>query len=235
MRFFQSKNAHAPVVLLYLVENVDDSDKIENLLFLSNQLNVRLNLEDANPAHHRDSMYQLVSRLSDSNKDEWESEIEDIIRDRTVGDDQLFEILKARELPSSKFTRNMLLSLEQDYYRAGSPETRMDPDRVQLEHIAPRRSMTAQAYSSWEAVFNNNEEKFDIYKSRLGNLTLLSDNQNARASNGSFDEKCVEYMNSDIRMTEKIPQEYDDWGFDQIDNRTKTIASDIINLWGIDQ
>lgn len=235
MRFFQSKNAHAPVVLLYLVENVDKPDRMEKLLRLANKLNVRLNLEKANPAHHRDSMYQLVDRLTQSAKENWESEIEDLIRDRTVGDGQLFEILKGRELPNSKFTRNLLLTLEEDYYRANTPETRLDPERIELEHIAPLRSMTSQNYSAWQAVFNNNSERFDLYKSRLGNLTLLADEQNSRASNNSFDEKCSVYENSEIHMTKTIPEEYDNWGFKEIEDRTEKIASDIINLWGVDK
>lgn len=234
MRFFQSKNAHAPVVLLYLVENVEDTERMESLLRLANKLNVRLNLDDANPAHHRDSMYQLVDRLTESDEENWESEVEDLIKERTVGDDQLFEILKARELPSSKFTRNMLLALEEDYYRASTPETQLDPDHVELEHIAPRRSMDSDSYSAWQAVFNNNKEKFEIYKSRLGNLTLLADKQNARASNDSFDKKCAVYSDSEIHMTNSIPGEYDRWGFAEIENRTEKLANDIINFWGVD-
>lgn len=234
MRFFQTKNAHAPVVLLYLVENVDGSDRMEKLLRLVNKLNVRLNLEDANPAHHRDSMYQLVDRLTNSSESDWESEIENLIGERTIGDDQLFEVLKARELPNSKFTRNLLLALEEDYYQANTPETQLDPERIQLEHIAPLRSMTSQSYSAWKAVFNNNRERFDLYKSRLGNLTLLADEQNARASNNSFDEKCNLYHDSEISMTNRIPKDYDDWGFKEIEDRTEKLASDIINFWGVD-
>lgn len=232
MRFFQCKNAHAPIVLLYLVENVDDADEMEKLLRLANKLNVRLNLEDANPAHHRDSMYQFVSQLKEAERRNWESKIEELIKDRTVEDEQLFEILKGRELPNSAFTRNMLRTLEEDYYQAGTPETQLDFDRVELEHIAPQRAMSSNKYSSWEAVFNNNEERFDLYKSRLGNLTLLADSQNVRASNNPFAEKCAEYRNSKIEMTKEIPEGYDEWGFEPIDDRTEQLADDIINFWG---
>jgi len=149
MRFFQRKNSHAPVVLLYLIENVDDSNVMEKLLMKANKLNVRSNLQDSNPAHHRDSMYQLVSILKNSKQSNWESEIEDHIRDRTVEDDQLFEILKGRELPNSAFTRNLLRTLEEDYYQAGIPETQLDSDRIQLEHIAPLAAMSSDKYNSW--------------------------------------------------------------------------------------
>ncbi len=232
MRFFQCKNAHAPIVLLYLVENVSDADEMEKLLRLANKLNVRLNLEDANPAHHRDSMYQFVSQLKEAEQSNWEPSIEELINERTVEDEQLFEILKGRELPNSAFTRNMLRTLEEDYYQAGTPETQLDSDRVELEHIAPQRAMSSNKYSSWEAVFNNNEERFDLYKSRLGNLTLLADSQNVRASNNPFAEKCAEYRNSKIQMTKKIPEEHDNWGFEAIDDRTEKLAEDIINFWG---
>ena len=232
MRFFQRKNAHAPVVLLYLVENVDNANDMENFLRLANKLNVRLNLQNANPAHHRDSMYQLVSQLKDAKRSDWESEIESLIDERTVEDEQLFEVLKGRELPNSAFTRDLLRTLEEEYYQAGNPETQLDSDRVQIEHIAPRSAMSSDKYSSWKAVFDYNEERFDLYESRLGNLTLLADSQNARASNNPFSGKCAEYRNSKIEMTKRIPENYDEWGFDAIEERTEQIADDIINFWG---
>lgn len=233
MRFFQSKNSHAPVVLLYLVENIDTADEMENLLRLANKLNVRLNLQDAAPAYHRDSMYQLVTKLIDSKQSQWEDEAEDLIKERTVSDKQLKEILKGRELPNSRFTRFLLRALEEDYYNAGSRETRIDLDQVDLEHIAPLSSLSSERYSTWAAVFNHNEERFDHYKSRLGNLTLLADRQNSRVRNGSYAEKCAEYEQSDITMTQRIPDNYPSWGFETIEDRTRTIAQDIVNLWGV--
>ncbi|RLM56906.1 HNH endonuclease family protein, partial [Halorubrum sp. Atlit-26R] len=145
----------------------------------------------------------------------------------------LKEILKGRELPNSRFTRFLLRALEEDYYNAGSRETRIDLDQVDLEHIAPLSSLSSERYSTWAAVFNHNEERFDHYKSRLGNLTLLADRQNSRVRNGSYAEKCAEYEQSDITMTQRIPDNYPSWGFETIEDRTRTIAQDIVNLWGV--
>jgi len=33
-------------------------------------------------------------------------------------------------------------------------------------------------------------------------------------------------------MTKRIPEEYDEWGFEPIDKRTEQLAEDIITFWG---
>jgi len=233
MKFFQSKNAHAPIVLLYLVENVDDSERMNSLLRQLTKLNVRLNLQDAKSANHRDSMYQVVQRLKQENPANWEGIINDLTKKRTVEDSQLKELLRTRQLPHSEFTREMLRELEEEYYRAGRSANQVNLNKVELEHIAPKSVFGAKKYSMWEPIFDNDPDKFELYKSRIGNLTLLEGNPNSSIGNGTFDEKRDTYSKSEIEMTNKIPKSHENWGYSDIEERTSTIADDIVTYWSV--
>jgi hypothetical protein len=233
MRFFRSKNAHAPIVLLYLVENVNDPDLMNSLLRQLTKLNVRLNLEDANSANHRDSMYQVVKLFKSESKSDWESAINNLIEDRTVEDTQLRELLRTRELPHSNFTRELLRELEQEYYRAGKSANQVDLNNVELEHIAPKSVFRSKKYNAWEPVLENDPDKFELYKSRVGNITLLEGNLNSSIGNGNFDDKCDVYTNSDLNMSENISHNFSDWGYEEIEDRTESIAGDIVTYWSV--
>lgn len=233
MRFFQSKNAHAPIVLLYLVQNVNDADLMNSLLRQLNKLNVRLNLQDAKSANHRDSMYQVVQKLKKNDQSDWEERINNLIQERTVEDSQLRELLRTRRLPHSAFTRELFRSLEEEYYRAGSSVNQINFDKAELEHIAPKSVFRSKKYTQWEPTFDNDEDRFKMYKSRLGNLTLLADDPNASIGNGTFDEKRSAYSKSEITMTVRIPERYDEWGYSEIEDRTSTLAEDIVTHWSI--
>lgn len=233
MRFFQSKNAHAPIVLLYLVKNVDDPDLMNSLLRQLTKFNVRLNLQDAKSANHRDSMYQIVQALKKENQADWEDAIKELIEQRTVEDTQLKELLRTRQLPHSEFTRELLRELEEEYYRAGKSANQVDLNEVELEHIAPKSVFRSKKYSTWEPIFDNDPDKFELYKSRIGNITLLEGELNASIGNGTFDDKCEIYDNSDLTMSENIPSEFEDWGYTEIEDRTKSIADDIVTYWSV--
>jgi len=233
MRFFQSKNAHAPIVLLYLVKNVDNPEVMNSLLRQLTKLNVRLNLQDAKSANHRDSMYQVVQQLKQEDPANWEGIINDLIKKRTVENTQLKELLRTRQLPHSEFTREMLRELEEEYYRAGRSANQVNLNKVELEHIAPKTVFNAEKYSMWEPIFDNDPDKFELYKSRIGNLTLLEGNPNSSIGNGTFDEKRDTYSKSEIEMTNKIPKAHENWSYSDIEERTSTLADDIVTYWSV--
>jgi hypothetical protein len=82
-------------------------------------------------------------------------------------------------------------------------------------------------------VLENDPDKFELYKSRVGNITLLEGNLNSSIGNGNFDDKCDVYTNSDLNMSENISHNFSDWGYEEIEDRTESIAGDIVTYWSV--
>lgn len=106
--------------------------------------------------------------------------------------------------------------------------TPTNPMNLHIEHIYPvKPSQTCIVESGLE--LENAEEDGLIW--RLGNLTLLEKDLNESIQNGPFSEKAKEYKNSEMLMTAKLPDEFTSWGEDEINKRTKSLASYIDKIW----
>lgn len=96
---------------------------------------------------------------------------------------------------------------------------------IDLEHILPQNPGIK---STWTNQFDEKEIK--NYTFKLGNLTLLLSRINRGIKNGDFKDKKDKYLNSQIPENIKIAQN-ENWGKQQIDQRTKDLAEKIVNIW----
>lgn len=71
---------------------------------------------------------------------------------------------------------------------------------IQIEHIMPA------TYEGKEPPFGLSKAEYDVYKQRLGNLTLLERTINASIQNNPFEQKCVDYRKSSYYLTRSIAQ-----------------------------
>jgi hypothetical protein len=109
----------------------------------------------------------------------------------------------------------------------------IDSTTVEIEHIAPRKSFTADKYVSWGDYLDCGKETFEEYCNKIGNLTLLNQRMNARAQDKPFDQKKREYESSEFEMTQAITNiEY--WSTDKIEERTKKLAEKAPEIWNFD-
>mgnify|MGYP006309472863 CR=1 FL=1 len=93
-----------------------------------------------------------------------------------------------------------------------------DRATVDLEHIAPQRTFSAKKYGPWRDVIGVGEGEFNQYRNRLGNLTLLEERLNEKASDNPFQQKKDQYKLSDFEMTQAVREEYDVWTVDEIED-----------------
>jgi hypothetical protein len=110
----------------------------------------------------------------------------------------------------------------------------IDPELFTIEHILPQRP---SATSEWRRLFPTSEERSQCVES-LGNLVLISQAQNDKARNASFDAKKAIYaeisgnvpllpITADVLGTPR-------WGRDEIETREAKLLTMIAELLRIE-
>jgi hypothetical protein len=116
----------------------------------------------------------------------------------------------------------------------GGKFTDTDPDTFTIEHILPQRPA---ATSEWRRAFPTAEERSLCVES-IGNLVLITQEQNDKARNASFDAKKAIYAQSaggalPLAITADVLTE-DQWRREEIEAREHRLLTMIANLWRID-
>lgn len=96
-----------------------------------------------------------------------------------------------------------------------------DNNKVHMEHILPQKPQ------KWTDIDQNEVES---YIWRFGNLTLLGQEFNTKASNGTFQDKRSIYELSQIKMTQDLLK-FNEWNFEAIDERQKSLAKMALEIW----
>lgn len=148
------------------------------------------------------------------------------------------------KLPSHDFSgqargrvRYMLVQLEQ-LEHGGTRELLVAGGQdVHVEHIIPQKIKTKRSkkrFGDWETYLG----PVDAMRHRdevntLGNLTLLSGALNIVASNNPYQAKVPEYRKSAIKLTLRIPTEYEEFRFDQARARGEALAEKAVAYWRV--
>ena len=96
---------------------------------------------------------------------------------------------------------------------------------VHIEHIMPQNPI-----EEWKLLFDNDKIEYEDYLNRLGNLTILQDRLNIRASNNSFNTKKEFYKSSHLAITNSLTK-YNNWGYDQILKRQEELYELSRDIW----
>ena len=110
----------------------------------------------------------------------------------------------------------------------------VDPEDYTIEHILPQRP---SATSEWRRLFPTAEERSECVES-LGNLVLISQDQNDKARNASFEAKKAIYAVATERapllpVTADVLAEQN-WRREEIEARDQRLMTMIADLWRID-
>lgn len=171
-------------------------------------------------------------------------------------DGELADDLKRYTLDSMQQyrTRYLLAKLTQyvdmAYKGLKTPSSLQDYTVLEIEHILPNNP---EDVLRADFVKNNPNKEYDLYKTRLGNLTLLEKPINIVASNDFFQKKCTEYKkckyyltssiaeittvgnNSSInRMNEKL-ESFAEWNADSIEKRQGILIKLASDIWKIEE
>jgi hypothetical protein len=111
------------------------------------------------------------------------------------------------------------------------------PDTVHVEHIIPQKIKTRKAkeqFGDWPNYLGSNAtERHPRFVSRIGNLTLFAGPLNIGASNNPYKRKKASYLNSAIKITSSLPDDYPEFRFPQVDKRSDTLAELAVTIWPI--
>ncbi|CAA2137840.1 DUF262 domain-containing HNH endonuclease family protein [Hyphomicrobium sp. ghe19] len=110
----------------------------------------------------------------------------------------------------------------------------VDPDQYTIEHVLPQRPA---ASSSWRQLFPSAEERAQLVES-LGNLVLITQQDNDRARNASWDDKKEIYSKgssqaSMLAITRDVLGERE-WRRGQIETREQRLVGLIDRIWRVD-
>ena len=110
------------------------------------------------------------------------------------------------------------------------------PDELQLEHIIPQaaeKSITKAALGDWPTYLGGDwKSKHAKNLHRIGNMTLLANKLNVKASNNPFLAKRVEYDQSNIKLTKNLVA-YSQFKFKAVDDRSKALAKLAVQIWKV--
>lgn len=232
LQYLNSVSTHSEALSLAIYNHVDDDVLLKEYFRLASVLAMRMELAGYASATKRDAIYNAARSVRRAND---ESAIRDVlkeaVRDNSPTDPEIIEHLKANDLNirgSWNFrTMLKLVSLEEARRRDRS---RLPLQDLHIEHVAPRNTFGNSKYSAWRRKLD--EEEYDDRKDKLGNLTLLLPSDHSSLDETSFSDKCNTYTNSDIKITAEVV-DYDDWGDEDIDERTERLARELTEVWSV--
>lgn len=110
----------------------------------------------------------------------------------------------------------------------------VDPDHYTIEHVLPQRPA---ASSPWRQLFPSTEERGQLVES-LGNLVLITQQENDRARNASWDDKKQIYSKGSsqapmLAITRDVIDERE-WRQGQIEAREERLVGLIDRIWRTD-
>jgi hypothetical protein len=229
----QIKNKQVRTLLLRLSYELDDPEQMLEALSIVEVYNMRVGVTDAMSGSIRDRVWSsLCSRMFQNPRPN--EFLKETLRSKAPSDDEFRGNLLRRNFPRNDRTKYLLEKLETEHFmRTGLGKRVEDRSVVDIEHIAPRKAFQAKKYSSWQQYLNLNSSQFDEYKDRLGNLTLLENKINRRASDNPFQQKKGRYENSDFDMTRSVTQ-YAEWSAEAIEERSEELAEAAVRIWSLE-
>ena len=232
----QIKNNRIRTLLLKILDEYDNADDVIEALHILEVLNIRNKVAGRDSNTSRDRFWSRICSMM-NNKENPNRYLRQVAEERTPNDTVMKDRMVNREFKANDFTKYVLDSIEEKYYMksGGQGKTIADRSTVDIEHIAPRNSFTAKKYSTWQQYLSCSEDEFEEYKNRIGNLTLLENSPNRKASDQPFEDKLHIYKNeTDFKMSENIHEEYAEWGIEQIEHRSEKLAEIATEIWSFD-
>jgi len=173
-------------------------------------------------------LFELNEKLVDKNVD-----LLDIKKDITK---QINDIKKSKDFDEKYIeecvmdkTEKSLVILNEYIY---SKETNQDfyLEAYDIEHIVPKSKKNRA--ENMKLIGADSKEEFAEYVEKLGNKIVLESKINRVISDARFKSKVIEYSKSKFNFAKDIVEFIDRevWTKDDIDNRTKEIATRITNF-----
>ncbi|OYR55664.1 DUF262 domain-containing protein [Halorubrum halodurans] len=222
-------SVQARTLMLRVFEEYNTANKVMESLLLLESFLMRWKVSSYPTGGELDRIYSRIC----SEAFEKENSIREIysgLSDRCPSDEEFIASIENKRVRLNDRTSYILKRLEMDYYNG----TELDLDKLDREHIAPRASFTAKKYSAWPSTLGTTEAQFEQFRDKLGNLTLLETDKNISIGADPFEKKQEAYAESKLQMNQQLCEDYDNWGTDEIDQRTSELANAMVQIWNLD-
>ena len=211
----------------------DDVDLLKRIVRKSNALLIRRQICDRNAGPHDTIFNHLAQNAFDTeNSIQY---IDDYLQSegRFPTDEQFQRHFTQENFSRSDRTKYVLSKIEEDHYGHGGKEVVESRYQVHIEHILPEHP-GKNLRKLWLEPFNISDDEHTDFKKRIGNLTLLEEDPNIRASNRSLKKKQQYYAEeqTDFKMTHKL-QKKERWGTPEIKKRSDQLAEIATEVWDL--
>ena len=222
-------SVQARTLMLRVFEEYDTANKVMESLLLLESFLMRWKVSSYPTGGELDRIYSRIC----SEAFEKENSIREIYKglsDRCPSDEEFIASIENKRVRLNNRTSYILKRLEMDYYDG----IEANLDEFDREHIAPRASFSAKKYSAWPSTLGTTEAQFEQFRDKLGNLTLLETDKNISIGADPFKKKKEAYAESKIQMNQRLCEDYDSWGTDEIEQRTSELANAMVQIWNLD-
>jgi len=224
------QSSHSRTLILRSIEEFDDSTKTLEVLRLIESFMTRWRVADLTTGATLDRIFSNLCSDAFDKPDPVDT-IRTKLKEEAPSDEEFRAKFSSSGFKNNSMTRYLLDTIEREHYSNSGGKT-YDRASVDIEHIAPQAALSAEKYKPWESVLNVTEAEYkNQYRNRIGNLTLLEQSLNEKASANPFDKKRDQYRLSDFAMTEDLRQNYQDWNIDTIERRSEELARISVDIW----
>ncbi len=211
----------------------DDVDLLKGVVRKSNALLIRRQICDRNTGPH-DTIFNHLAQNAFDAEDPLQY-MDNYLRSegRFPTDEQFERHFTQEDFSRSDRTKYVLGKIEEDHYGHGGKEVVESRYQVHIEHILPEHPGKNLA-KLWLEPFNISDDEHADFKKRIGNLTLLEEDPNIRASNRSLKKKQQYYAedSTDFKMTHEL-QDRERWGVSEIEERSTQLAEIATEVWDL--
>jgi len=212
-------------LFLRAFSETDDVDLLKGIIRHSNSLLIRRQICDRNTGPHDTIFNHLAQNVFES--DDPLQYMEEYLESegRLPNDEQFKRHFVQEDFSRSGRTKYILSKIEEDHYGHGGKEVVESRYQVHIEHILPERP-GKNLTQLWLEPFGISDDEHDDFKKRIGNLTLLEEDPNIRASNRSLERKQEYYTEeeTDFKMTHEL-QNRSKWDISEIEERSERLAN----------
>jgi hypothetical protein len=221
--------------LMHLQVGGCDSANFETILRLTEALMVRRHTcrERSNENE------RLFARLCSVDATNPVAEVIAEFRRYSPPDDRFREAFSKAQYSSNLIERARYCLEQFEYQRQGKfPELIVGgSESVHVEHIIPQKIKTQKAkkdFGDWsEYLGHKSDALHPDYVSRIGNLTLFAGPLNIGASNNPYERKKFAFKDSAIKLTNSLIDEYPEFKFEHVDDRSAKLADLAVTLWPV--
>lgn len=223
----------ARTLMLRTFYELDDPDKICDILQLIESLMLRWNISRYSTGSEVDKLFNRLSHEAFNQSDPVEYIRNEFLRSGPTNDEFKRNFARKNHRQND-LTKYILDTIEREQFMASGEGKRIkDRMNVHIEHIAPRQTFSANKYSSWIDYLEVDEQTFMENRNRIGNLTLFERRLNIKALDNPFEQKQEYYETSDFEMT-RVLCEYDSWSIEKIKDRSREFAEIAAIIWSLE-